>query len=105
MKERDITIDILKGIGITLMVVGHSGCPKLLESIIYSFHMPLFFLASGYFFKEDYICSFQAVKRYSHTKFVKLYIPYLKYSVLFLLAHNLFFSIGLLNSEYGDWGG
>lgn len=48
--------DIAKGVGILLMSLGHSAIPpKWLGVWIYSFHMPLFFLLSGWFFtlKED----------------------------------------------------
>lgn len=48
---RDSTFDVMKGIGILAMIVGHSPIPKLLESFIFVWHMPLFFLVSGYFFK------------------------------------------------------
>lgn len=53
MKERNVTIDIMKGIGIILMVVGHSGCPSFLRNFIYTFHMPLFFMISGYLITES----------------------------------------------------
>ena len=39
-KVRDATIDILKGIGIILMVAGHCGAP--FTSYIYLFHMAIF---------------------------------------------------------------
>ncbi len=43
--------DMAKGIGILLMAVGHSAIPPDRWGIwIYSFHMPLFFFLSGYFF-------------------------------------------------------
>lgn len=52
-KTRDNTIDIVKAVGIILMVIGHfSGLPLWFEKWIFSFHMPLFFVFSGYFFKE-----------------------------------------------------
>lgn len=53
MKERNITLDIMKGIGIILMVIGHSGCPPFLKNFIYTFHMPLFFMISGYLITEN----------------------------------------------------
>lgn len=53
MKERNVTIDIMKGIGIILMVVGHSGYPSFLRNFIYTFHMPLFFMISGYLITES----------------------------------------------------
>jgi fucose 4-O-acetylase-like acetyltransferase len=42
-------IDIAKGIGIILVVVGHTSTPLYLHNIIYQFHMPLFFILSGLF--------------------------------------------------------
>lgn len=50
---------IAKGIGIILVVVGHfipASSPEYwltLRQFIYSFHMPLFFLLSGYLYKPD----------------------------------------------------
>jgi len=60
MSKRLIWIDIAKGIGIVLVVVGHAGrgimnagipdpigfLPEL-DRVIYAFHMPLFFILSG----------------------------------------------------------
>ena len=45
--KRDITIDIAKGIGIILVVLGHVITLKSINSFIYYFHMPLFFFISG----------------------------------------------------------
>lgn len=57
--ERDILPDILKGFGITLVVLGHciqasygegtAFFDDKLYQFIYSFHMPLFMLISGYY--------------------------------------------------------
>ena len=49
MSQRDITIDIAKGIGIFLVVLGHVPIPMWLVTPIYMFHMPLFFFLSGMF--------------------------------------------------------
>ena len=50
MNKRIQWIDILKGIAMILVIAGHtiSGVPR---SIIFSFHMPLFFALSGYTYK------------------------------------------------------
>ncbi len=46
-------LDIAKGIAIVLMVIGHAeGIPGTVRGIIFSFHMPLFFLVSGYLIKD-----------------------------------------------------
>ena len=46
-KQRDGVLDAMRGIGIVLMVVGHSGFAG--TAYIYLFHMALFFMLSGYF--------------------------------------------------------
>lgn len=43
--------DIAKGICIILVILGHSQAPFYIVDFIYLFHMPLFFLLAGYFFK------------------------------------------------------
>lgn len=53
--KRNDTYDIVKGIAIILMVIGHSGCPYYLKNYIYLFHMPIFYFVSGYFFNEKYL--------------------------------------------------
>lgn len=59
-KKRSVTLDICRGIAIFLVVWGHiiqqgmQGMENILENtvikVIYSFHMPLFVMISGYFF-------------------------------------------------------
>ncbi|MBD5104989.1 MAG: acyltransferase family protein, partial [Ruminococcaceae bacterium] len=50
--KRDATSDIAKAIGILLMILGHcNGIPFIVRNFIFSFHMPLFFILSGFFFK------------------------------------------------------
>ena len=52
--KREDWIDIAKGIGILLVIIGHSsGRPMVLRQFIYSFHMPLFFIISGYVYNHD----------------------------------------------------
>lgn len=54
---RDDNVDKSKGIGIILMLMGHSilltwGWSNIIFNIIFSFHMPLFFVYSGYYFSS-----------------------------------------------------
>jgi fucose 4-O-acetylase-like acetyltransferase len=49
-------VDIAKGIGIILVVMGHNDFALIspfAHKLIYSFHMPMFFFMSGMFFKPD----------------------------------------------------
>ncbi|MDO5340845.1 MAG: acyltransferase family protein [Bacteroidia bacterium] len=60
--NRKPELDIVKTVAVTAMVVGHSlleGSP--LRCFIYSFHMPCFFLISGFLFKEEQLCA--AIKK------------------------------------------
>ncbi len=47
-------IDVARGIAIILVIIGHSCRPSsTLAKAIFSFHMPFFFIISGYFFRRD----------------------------------------------------
>ena len=50
---RLIYLDDAKAFGIWLMVLGHQSLPGNLHTMIYSFHMPLFFVISGMFFRPN----------------------------------------------------
>lgn len=45
-KKRDEQLDILKGIGIILVVFAHV-CSGYASTLVFLFHMPLFFFLSG----------------------------------------------------------
>lgn len=45
---RLIWLDIAKATVIILMVLGHTSIPNSLSNFIWAFHMPLFFIASGW---------------------------------------------------------
>lgn len=93
MKEsHNSIISIAKGIGIVLMVIGHSGCPTYIHNIIYGFHMILFYFLSGFFFRDEKVVH-NGVK-YLYRKFHGLYWPYIKWSIIFILLHNFFFYVG-----------
>ena len=48
-QSRDNRIDIARGIGMLLVIFGHlSERTQILRILAYSFHMPLFFIISGY---------------------------------------------------------
>lgn len=52
LSNRDKSVDIAKGIGIILVVWGHTfGCCPVMKEIDF-FHMPLFFFVAGFFLPE-----------------------------------------------------
>lgn len=99
---RDNVFSIAKGIGIIAMVVGHAEAPELLTNFIYTWHMPLFFIAAGYFFTPRHA---SAPWSFVAKRFRGLYVPFIIWSLVFLLLHNLWFELGVLNESYGNWTG
>ena len=63
--------------------------------------MPLFFFFSGYCFKTAYLDN---PKGFLLKRIYSVYWPYVKWSILFLLCHNLFFNLNIYNGEYGFRG-
>lgn len=68
-------IDITKGFAIILMVFGHSSIPKSISNYIWSFHMPLFFIISGFLYN--------ASKYKSPLSLIKKKILYTYYTLYF----------------------
>lgn len=80
------------------MVLGHSECSiPFVSDLIYMFHMPLFFFASGFCFKGKYL---NTPKDYTLAKVKNIYIPYVKWSIIFLLCHNLFFALHIYSEQH-----
>ena len=90
-------VSIAKALGIVLMVMGHAGCPEYLHDFIYLFHMPLFFFLSAYFFRDAKVVD--SAGQYVVRKFKNLHLPYIKWSIIFLLLHNLFCRIGFYDNS------
>lgn len=52
--ERSLTLDVAKGIGLLLVVLGHLvSSSSIASTIIFAFHMPLFFVIHGYLVAEN----------------------------------------------------
>lgn len=83
MQTRDISVDIAKGIGIILVVWGHSSSPCKL--LLYSFHMPLFFFLAGFFLKNE------PFKDFLYKKFRTLFVPFCFFYIVSLIIKIPFF--------------
>ena len=75
--DRKEEIDILKGIGIFSVIAGHV-VPGFASEMMFLFHMPLFFMVSGYLFKADSNHS-----QFLKNKAISLLIPYFVYLGIF----------------------
>ena len=71
-----------------LMVLAHTlPSESVVWRVIYTFHMPLFFIMSGYCFKERYL---DDAKRFIVRKIKGIYVPFVLFSLAFLSLHNVF---------------
>ena len=90
-KQRLDWLDIAKGIAILLVIVGHTvNNPSIIRQVIFSFHMPLFFILAGYTFR---------IKPWGEllkTSATRLLVPY------FLVALSWWIPYSLANSELVD---
>lgn len=70
-------IDVTRGLGIYLVVLGHANIDHRLQQFIYLFHMPLFFFLSGYLHtvKADF-------GRFFKKKVIHLLLPYASFMLL-----------------------
>ena len=114
MSQRIGYLDIARGIGILLVVLGHNdlgGLSPFAHRFIYSFHIPLFFFLSGYFLDASI-----PFLDYFRKRFHAILKPYLFTIVLIYFASVSFEKMGfqaaitrIIKSLYGsinyiDWG-
>lgn len=96
--ERNKQFDVLLVIGITYVVVGHCGGFTLFQEWFPagSFHMPLFFFISGYFYKkssEDQ--PFQFIKR----KVYRFVIPYYCWNLFYMLLSIFLYQARIISQK------
>ena len=96
--DRDITFDLMKGVAIIAMLCGHCIIPQTLHHFIYMWHMPLFFIVSGYFYRT------KPFKDFWHGTYRSLLVPY---AFTCFVAFILAFVLNLENYQkiiYGTFG-
>ena len=91
MRDRNVLYDRAKGIGITLVVLGHlftyGSYPF---AVIFSFHMPLFFFVSGVLFNPT-----EGLKNMTIKIITRCLFPFVFFTVLGFLVKLIFFSGGV----------
>jgi len=98
-QPRNISMDVAKAMVICLIVMGHSfseDSSSKIRSFLYLFHVPFFFIVSGYFFNEKYINKpieliFRRIK--------SLWVPFFKWAIPFIIFHNFFFVIHVYSPQ------
>ena len=82
-------MDAFRGIGMCCVMIGHMQIPQMLACAVFSFHMPLFFFASGYLYSGGHGTAYVLKKMDS------LIVPYLVYGAIGLFVREL--SVGDVN--------
>lgn len=103
--ERIEAFDILKGIGIILMIVAHTyGPDSVIWDYIYSFHMPLFFIVTGFFYKQ------KPTLQLTKSNYNQLLLPYLALCIIVSIlsqirqSHDILIDIDItLNGMGPGW--
>ena len=103
-KKRELWIDMARGIGIILVFLGHSTGNPLIW-LIYGFHMPLFFILSGFLYRSEKMTVF--IKKLC----VRYFVPYLflcfansLLRIPYMLVGNYTFS-GIRHRLFAYWEG
>jgi len=95
MKNRNEVIDIAKGISIIMVVAGH--CIGFIPNGWNHFELSVFFFLSGYCYNEKYNTSLSMMKMLFKKRLKSLYIPFIKYGLIFVILHNIFYDIHFYN--------
>lgn len=96
---RDTKFSILKALAIILVVLSHAGAAGWVSNFVFLFHVPAFFICAGYFFHTRYLSD---ERTFVVRRIKGLYVPFVKWSVILLVLHNLFFKLGILSEVYGN---
>lgn len=99
--ERNSSIDVARGLGILLVVLGHAIRPDMLNTpwceflflLIYSIHMPLFFVLSGYTFALSYRKYLPAPAIFLKKRAKSLLVPLLSWA---MIVYGLFCIAGIV---------
>lgn len=94
-------IDYIKGIAVILVVFGHCTEIDILNRIINSFHMPLFFLVSGY------LIAYKDPTRYAFLpflkkKFLRIMVPYFFFEFVNLIISFILLKSGICKDYVVD---
>lgn len=111
--QRELWVDYVKVLACTLVVLGHffqslvaanilpaNDLYQWFDKTIYYFHVPLFFICSGYLYQKlSHVYNFKSWKKNIIKKFILLGIPYFVFSSITWIMKVIF--SGSVNSHVG----
>lgn len=86
--------DIAKGVGILCIIAGHMG-NAVINNFVFTFHVPIFFLISGYFLKNN-----TSLKEFAAKKYKQLIYPYIITCICIIVGVTLSNIIRTRSLEY-----
>ena len=89
-RERLLWLDQLRGIAMFFVVIGHVALPKSVNTYIYAFHMPIFFMISGMTHRANKYPTFSACVK---DKAKKLLLPHVFMNIAMLPVWILNFKL------------
>lgn len=87
-------INILKGIAIIFIILGHSPINKHFIPYAYSFDLPIFYFIAGYLFNN---IKYENIKLFFKTRILKILKPYLIFSLISIFMYCLIFQTNIFN--------
>lgn len=88
----------MKGLAIIAMLCGHCVIPDAIHHFIYMWHMPLFFMVSGYFYRIKPLSDFW------HGNIRSLMVPYMFTCVIAFVLSFMFAMGNYKDIFYGTFG-
>lgn len=92
-------IDIAKALAMISIIVAHSKIIYV-QNIMYMYMVPAFFFFAGYVFNySDKTVDGSYCLTYARKKIAANWAPFVEYSALFILLHNVFLRIGIYTAD------
>lgn len=101
--ERIIWFVAVKGLGIIMVVMGHLPINDYLKALVYLFHMPLFFIVSGFLYSFDQ--SKSSIRAFIIKRIKSLLYPYVTFGIIYIVFEDCIlvstqcFSFSFLNKQ------
>ena len=80
-----------------MMVYGHTF--GIIRNWVYLFHMPIFFMVSGYCWNGKHAATREAVQSYTFNRAARLIVPYYLCEIIFTLLNNAFLKLNFYTSN------